>query len=165
MPSQVRYGRIEDLPSIIEIYNAAIPSGCSTGDSEPAKPEEKVAWFKARGRRSRPLWVAEQSGTVVGWAGLCSFYGRPAFAKTAELSVYIAPRHRRRGFGGRLVRRVIKRCPSLGVNTLLAFVFAHNVPMVLMLDGLGFGRWGCLPGVAEVYSVRRELLILGKTVC
>lgn len=126
-----------DLPSIIEIYNAAIPSGCSTGDSEPAKAEDKLAWFNAHDRGSHPLWVAEESGMVVGWAGLCPFYGRPAFAKTAELSLYIAPQHRRHGFGRRLVRRVIKRCPSLGVDTLLAFVFAHNAPTVLMLEGLG----------------------------
>jgi L-amino acid N-acyltransferase YncA len=165
MPSRVRFGRIGNLPSIIEIYNAAIPSGCSTGDSEPAKAEDKLAWFNAHDRGSHPLWVAEESGMVVGWAGLCPFYGRPAFAKTAELSLYIAPQHRRHGFGRRLVRRVIKRCPSLGVDTLLAFVFAHNAPMVLMLEGLGFGLWGCLPGVAEVYSVRRDLLILGKTLC
>jgi L-amino acid N-acyltransferase YncA len=158
----VRHANLRDLPRIVEIYNAAIPSGRSTGDSEPTRPENQVGWFKQHDRRSRPMWVVEQNRIVVGWAGLCSFYERLAFLKTAELSVYIAPAHQRCGFGRRLVERIIKSGPSLGVDTLLGFVFAHNGPMIDLLECLGFVRWGCLPGVAEVHSVRRDLLILGR---
>ena len=162
MALRARQARRGDLPRIVDIYNASIPSGRSTGDIEPVRVETTVEWFRSHQAGNRPLWVLGCERTIVGWAGLCSFYGRPAFEKTAELSVYVAPEDQGRGFGHQLVRRVMARCPALGVTTLLAYLFAHNVACERLLQGLGFTRWGLLPAVAEVYSVRRDVLILGK---
>lgn len=162
MPLRARQARRGDLPRIVGIYNASIPSGRSTGDTEPVRVEATLDWFRSHQTGKRPLWVLECERTVVGWAGLNPFYGRPAFEKTAELSVYVAPEHQGRGFGRHLVKRVMARCPALGVETLVAYLFAHNVACERLLQGLGFTRWGLLPAVAEVRSVRRDLLILGK---
>lgn len=163
MVTKVRDASIEDLPRIVEIYNASIPSRRATADLEPVTVEERTNWFQHYQEANRPLCVLEIQGTIAGWAGLSSFYGRAAYQKTAEISFYVAPEHQRKGFGKCLVETLIEQCPSLNVTTLVAFVFAHNLPSIRLLEGLEFTRWGLLPGVAELDSVRRDLLILGRS--
>jgi len=158
----VRCAKIEDLPRILEIYNSWIDSGFCTGDIQPALVEDKLAWFEGHRGGQRPLWVLEENTLIVGWAGLCSFHERPIFARTAEVSVYIAPDNQHRGLGKYLLRSVIERCPLLGLDVLLAYVLAHNRPSNRLFESLGFAHWGLLPGVALVDGVRCDLVIFGK---
>ena len=44
---------------------------------------------------------------------------------------------------------------------LLGFIFAHNEPSLRLFEKLGFARWGCLPRVAELDGVERDLVIVG----
>jgi L-amino acid N-acyltransferase YncA len=150
-----------DLPRIVEIYNASIPGRLATTDTEPITIESRREWFASHTPHARPLWVLECAGEVVGWVSLRSFYGRPAYKSTAEASVYVAPDWHGRSIGTRLMRAMIARCPALGVENLVGFVFAHNGPSMAMNRKLGFEQWGFLPEVAELDGVKRDLLIVG----
>jgi L-amino acid N-acyltransferase YncA len=153
-----------DLPAIVAIYNAAIPGRLATADTEPITVESRTAWFEQHGPTSRPLWVAEEDGAIGGWLSFSAFYGRPAYRATAELSVYVAPTHQRRGIARRLVAEALERAPSLGLATLLGFVFGHNAPSLELFAGFGFARWGRLPRVAVLDGVERDLVIVGRRV-
>ncbi|KYC38324.1 phosphinothricin acetyltransferase [Scytonema hofmannii PCC 7110] len=150
-----------DLPAIVAIYNAAIPSRLATADLEPVSVESRLAWFKGRSPLKRPLWVLEVDGKVTGWLSLQSFYGRPAYHATAEISIYIAPEYHRRGLGQQLLSQAIHKSPSLGIKTLLGFIFAHNLPSLKLFETFGFQSWGHLPNVAELDGIERDLIIMG----
>ena len=63
--------------------------------------EQRRAWFGEFDPARRPLWVAEAApGRPLAWLSLRSFYGRPAYAGTVEVGVYVAPDAQRRGVGG-----------------------------------------------------------------
>lgn len=151
-----------DLPAIVGIYNATIPLRMATADTVQVPIDSRVPWFRSHTPDRRPIWVAEVGGSIAAWLSFQSFYGRPAYHRTAEVSVYVADAHRRRGLARRLVGEAIHRGPALGLATLLGFVFAHNEPSVCLLEGLGFARWGHLPRVAVLDGVERDLLILGR---
>jgi L-amino acid N-acyltransferase YncA len=151
-----------DLPRIVEIYNAAVPGRLATADTEPVTVESRHAWFEEHAPGRRPLLVLEEAGAIAGWVSLQSFYGRPAYRATAEVSAYVAPERQRQGIGRRLVAEAIRLAPTVGVETLLGFVFAHNVPSLRLFEGAGFQRWGHLPGVAVLDGVYRDLCILGR---
>src|SRR5664279_3732202 len=89
MPLGHRIATRKDLPQIVEIYNSTIPSRMVTADTEPVSVESRVAWLEEHTPERRPLWVVEDAGRIVAWLSFSSFYGRPAYAKTAELSVYV----------------------------------------------------------------------------
>lgn len=163
MNDQLVEAREEDLPRIVEIYNASIAGRRATADTEPVTVESRREWFFAHNDR-RPLWVLKRGGQIIAWISLRSFYGRPAYGATAEVSVYVAPEHQGEGIGTRLLRAVIEKCPQLGVSTLLGFVFAHNEASMKMNDTLGFERWGFLPEVAELDGIKRDLIIVGLKV-
>jgi L-amino acid N-acyltransferase YncA len=151
-----------DLPAIVEIYNAAIPGRRATADTEPVAVENRYAWFCEHHPGRRPLWVAEENGAIVGWLSFQSFYGRPAYHATAEISVYVAPSRQRTGFGGALLTKAIEQAPQFGLKTLLGFIFGHNEPSLRLFEGFGFERWGILPRVAELDGVERGLIVVGR---
>lgn len=157
----IRYATDADLPSIVEIYNATIASRIVTADTAPVTVSDRLPWFQSHHRDRHPLWVSEQMQRVTGWVSLSPFYGRPAYAPTAELSVYVAPDCQRQGIGRTLVRTAIAQCSSLDISILLGFVFAQNQPSLALLHTFGFEQWGFLPRVAQFETHACDLVILG----
>lgn len=158
---QLRDAAIADLPQIVAIYNQTIPSRQVTADTEPVTVESRLAWLSDRPPH-RPLWVLEDSGEILAWCSFQSFYGRPAYGGTAEISLYVAAAHRRRGLGRSLLQQACQRGPDLGLTTLLGFIFAHNEPSLSLFRQMGFETWGHLPRVAVLDGVERDLAILGR---
>jgi phosphinothricin acetyltransferase len=171
MPADVliRDAAESDHRAIVDIYNASIPARLATADTEPVTLESRAGWFAEHSPRRRPLWIAtDRSGgareAVCGWLSFQSFYGRPAYRATAEISVYVSPALQRRGVGKALLRRAVDEAPSLGLRTLLGFIFGHNQPSLALFSDFGFARWALLPRVAELDGIERDLVILGLRV-
>jgi phosphinothricin acetyltransferase len=160
----IRLAAEADLPAIVAIYNDSIPGRLATADTAPVTVDERRDWFRSFTPESRPLWVAEVAGSVGGWLSLRSFYGRPAYHRTVEAGVYVSPGFQRRGIARALLRHAMAAAPGLGISTILAFVFGHNVPSVALFRNAGFADWGTLPRVAELDGAECDLLILGKRI-
>jgi L-amino acid N-acyltransferase YncA len=135
-----------------------------TADIEPVSVESRARWFEEHTPAFRPLWVIDVEGQIAAWLSFSSFYGRPAYDKTAELSVYVHESFRRRGLGTYLLTQAVAQAPALGISTLLGFIFAHNAPSLRLFRDLGFARWGELPRVAELDRVERDVVIVGRRV-
>ena len=119
MPVVIRDARLSDLPAIVEIYNSSIAGHMATADTSAISVASREPWFKEHRPDFRPLWVANLNHFVVGWLSFQSFYGRPAYGRTAEISVYVSPLHQGRGIGRTLLATAIDRGPSFGLRTLL----------------------------------------------
>lgn len=170
MSVDYRQATLDDLPDIVAIYNSTIASREVTADLEPVTVESRLPWFHAHEPLTRPLWVVEghavgvQSTRILAWISFSDFYGRPAYARTAELSIYLDESARGRGLGTRLVAAALEAAPGLGVNTLLGFIFGHNAASLALFRRCGFDVWGRLPRVAVLDGVERDLHILGRRV-
>ncbi len=158
-----RDATLVDLPMIVEIYNSTVASRLVTADLEPVSVESKLNWFHQHNARFRPLWVVEDyQKNTIGWVSFQDFYGRPAYQKTAEISIYLHPDHRGKGFGKQILERSIERCLDLGMENLLAFIFAHNLPSLALFEKFGFELWANLKNIAELDDEKKSLIILGK---
>lgn len=153
-----------DLEQIVDIYNATIASRQVTADTEPVSVPSRVKWFEDHQPAFRPLWVVEIEGRIAAWLSFSSFYGRPAYDKTAELSVYVHAAYRKHGLGSYLLAQALAHAPSIKLDTLLGFIFAHNEPSLRLFAEFGFVRWGELPKVALLDGVERDLIIVGRRV-
>ena len=154
----------EDLPAIVEIYNATIPSRMVTADLEPVSVDSRVGWFEQHKPDFRPLWVATHEGRIAGWLSFSTFYGRPAYNKTAELSVYVGEAFRHRGLGSYFLSQAIAHAPAIAVDRLIGFVYGHNHPSLELFARYGFAKWGELPGVTLLDDIERDVIILGRRV-
>jgi phosphinothricin acetyltransferase len=157
----IRDAREADLPAIIRIYNAAIVTRISTAQLETVTLETRRDWLKDHSPDRHPFWVFEIGGEVAGWLTLKSFLPRRAYRDTAEVSVYVDEKFRRRGVGRALLAEAISRAPSLGIDAMVGLIFAHNEPSLRLFEELGFAKWGLLPGIAHLDDVERDLTIMG----
>ncbi|GAA2982851.1 GNAT family N-acetyltransferase [Lentilactobacillus parakefiri] len=162
MPVKFECATHDELPRIVEIYNEIIPSRLATADLEPVSVASREEWFAEFNHESRPLWVMKVDDQVAGWVGLESFYGRPAYHNTAEISIYIDADYRHHGLGQQTINFVSGELERLRLDTLVAFIFSHNLPSQKLFTHNGFTVWGHLPDVAEMDGRRRSLDILGK---
>lgn len=155
----------DDLPKIVEIYNSTIPTRMVTADTEPVSVESRQKWFEEHNLTKRPLWVIEdESNTIIGWVSFQSFYGRPAYDGTVEISIYLDVAQRGKGLGKLILQYCIDNAPKFGVKTLLGFIFSHNEPSLRLFRHFGFEDWATLPNIAVLDGQERGLKILGKRI-
>ena len=181
-----RLATLDDLPAIVAIYNSTVASREVTADTEPVTVASRIGWFHEHNPERRPLWVIEAAGEVagksevagevagrseaagepgmLGWMSYSNFYGRPAYAGTAELSIYIAEDWRGKGIGRYCLQQAIEFAPHINVHTLLGFIFGHNAASLALFGKFGFATWAHLPRVANLDGIERDLIILGKRV-
>lgn len=152
----------QDLPRIVDIYNSTIASRMVTADTAPVSVASRQKWFDEHNPSKRPLWMVEdEKNQILGWVSFQSFYGRPAYDATVEISIYIDEQQRGRGLGKQILQYCIDKAPSLGVHTLLGFIFAHNLPSIALFEKMGFEEWANLPNIATLDQEERSLKILG----
>jgi L-amino acid N-acyltransferase YncA len=153
-----------DLPAIVEIYNQAIRGRISTAQLEEVSVEERRPWFRQHSAETHPLWVAEIDGQIAAWFSFHPFIKRAAYRGTAEISVYVSERFRRRGVAKALLEKAIAHAPHLKLSALVGYIFEHNEPSVYLFERLGFERWGNLSRVARVDGFQRDVVIMGRHV-
>jgi phosphinothricin acetyltransferase len=121
---------------------------------------DRAEWFEQFSPDKRPIWVAEEEGRIIGCVYVISFYGgRPAYDKTAEISLYIDADYQGKGLGTSLMQSMIDACPKLGITTLIGMHFDHNEATRRLNEKFGFELVGHLPVIAEVMGHKRGLKI------
>lgn len=163
MSLSIRRAQLDDLPRIVAIYNETIESRMVTADTAPVTVEEKLPWFEAH-QDHRPLMLMVHQGEIIGWYSFSSFYGRPAYDGTVEVSVYITTNARGKGYGQLAIDQMKKDARDLNISTLLAFIFSHNVPSIQLFKKNHFKEYGELPDVATMDHQLYSLTILGYKV-
>ena len=153
-----------DLPAILKIYNAAIATRMATAQLEQVTLEDRRDWLTQHSPDRNPFWVLQIDRKIAGWLTLKPFLPRCAYRGTAEVSVYVDEKFRRRGLGRTLLREVIARAPALQINAIVGLIFAHNEPSLRLFAQLGFERWGLLPRIAHLDQNVRDLVIVGRHV-
>lgn len=133
-----------------------------TADTEPVSVTSRVKWFEEHSPGKRPLWIVEDENDIIGWVSFQSFYGRPAYDATAEISIYLDEKIHGKGLGKKVLQHVTEKSPALGIKTLLGFIFKHNEPSLKLFRQFGFEEWALLPNIAVLDGTERSLVIVGK---
>ncbi len=160
----MRIATEHDLEAIVAIYNSTVPTRQSTADTAEVSVASKMEWFRQHEPHKRPLLVCERDGQIVAWVSFQSFYGRPAYDHTAEISIYISPEQRGKGLGRQVLAEALEMTQGLQIKTVVGFIFSHNEPSIRLFKSFGFEEWGKLPSIAEMDGKEYSLSILGKRV-
>lgn len=157
----IRLANINDLTDIVAIYNETIASRMVTADTEEVTVAQKLEWFNSH-TCNRPIYVYCEDKKVLAWLSYKSFYGRPAYDGTVEMSIYITGEARGKGLGKRLMLFAQSQAKQLNIKVLLGFIFSHNLPSVKLFKHFDFKVWGELPNVAVMDNKLYSLTIFGK---
>ena len=92
-----------------------------------------------------PYLVAEQDGSVVGYAYANWFRPRPAYRFSVENSVYVHPEVRRGGIARLLMAELLARCEIAGARQMIAVIGdSANAGSIGLHSFMGFTHIGTL---------------------
>jgi len=161
----LRLAEPRDWAEIVAIYNQAVEARGATADLTPVTVEGRRAWFAEHGDPRFPIYVDVVEGEIRGWCAVSPYRpGRAALAKTVELSYYVGSDFRRQGVATGLIEHAIEGCRVAGFTNVFAVLLGVNQASAALLSKLGFVRWGCLPGVAEIDGAEVDHLYFGKRI-
>jgi phosphinothricin acetyltransferase len=164
---QVRPAEPKDLQSINDIYNEAVLHTTATFDTEPKQLSERMEWYKKHGG-SHPLLVAEGQGTeqgkILAWAALTVWSDKQAYARTAELSIYVHHEARSRGVASDLLPRLLAAGHQAQIRCVIARITEGNEISLKLHAQNGFEEVGILRQVGEKFGKVLNVHLLQKLI-
>jgi L-amino acid N-acyltransferase YncA len=161
----IRTASVNDLQSIVDIYNEAVARRFVTADLHPVAVERRREWFREHDPSTFPIYVFELDGVVLGWCSLSAYRsGREALIGTAELSYYVRYDSHGQGIGSALVERALGECSRLGKRVLFAILLDRNAASIGLMSKFGFELWGRLPDVAFIDGELVSHLYYGRKI-
>jgi L-amino acid N-acyltransferase YncA len=152
---QVRGSRDGDVPAMLAIYLHHIRRGVDPGvDGEFETPdaEDLKRRRKTMNRRKMPHLVAEEAGTVLGYAYAVPFRKRPAYRYCVKHSIYVHSDHLHRGLGRQLMAALIDACAAAGFRQMIGYIDAANRASLGLHEAFGFRQVGYLPSVGYKFG-------------
>ncbi|MDN4483367.1 GNAT family N-acetyltransferase [Demequina lignilytica] len=137
-----------DSARLAEIYNHYVVHDTATFETEPVTADAMWARVEAIQGRGLPWLVAEDSGSVVGYAYAGPYRDRAAYRHTLESTVYLDHQARRGGWGTALYTELLDRLRRLDgsahapVHSVLGVLALPHPGSVALHERLGFEHVG-----------------------
>lgn len=166
---QIRQARPEDAPAITLIYARSVLEEFVSFEHDPPDVEEMANRLTAIQGAGYPYLVAEIDGEVAGYCYVSSYRPRPAYSKTVESTVYVAPKFWRRGVARQLLETLIDECRNRKYRQVIAIaacqpdVEMSQVASVQLHLRLGFCESGRLTGVGYKHGQWLDIVLLQLT--
>jgi len=139
----IRLATRADLPRLTEIYNHYVVNTPVTFDVEPYTVERRESWFNQFAENGRyRLLVAEENGTILGYAGTTRFRPKAAYETTAEMTVYCAPEATGKRIGSRLYAALFDSLVGEDIRMFVAGYTLPNPASAALHERFGFKRVG-----------------------
>jgi L-amino acid N-acyltransferase YncA len=155
MTIAVRPAKISDIPAITRIYAHAVEHGTASFELTAPDEAEMARRMTRLLEGGFPYLAGEIDGVLAGYAYAALYRERPAYRKTVENSVYVAPGLYRRGLGLALLNALVEAATARGFRQMIAVIgdstqtasiglhLAAGFHHVGNLENVGFkhGRW------------------------
>ena len=123
----LRRATAADMGAVVAIYNKAVAETTACYDYDPRPLEVQQQLFADKQQAGHPLLVAESpERTILGFATVGLFRGRPGWRFTCEHSVYVRPTEQGRGIGSRLLAAIIAHASAAGFHGMVGVVDNAN---------------------------------------
>jgi phosphinothricin acetyltransferase len=146
-----------DWEHVRAIYIEGIATGEATFETDAPSWERWNATHLAAGRL-----VARCGDALLGWVALIPVSERCVYAGVAEVSVYVASRHRGHGVGGALLQALITASEQHGIWTLQAGIFPENQASVALVKKVGFREIGRRERLGKLHGTWRDVLLFER---
>ncbi len=149
----IRPARIGDLSRLTEIYNHYVLNTSVTFDVEPYTVEKRLTWFQQFAETGRyRLLVADENGTVLGYAGTTRFRPKAAYDTTVETTIYCADGAGHKGLGTKLYRALFEAIAGEDVHHIVAGYTLPNEASRRLHERLGFKPVGIFHEVGRKFG-------------
>lgn len=149
---EVRAAVVADAASVADIYAAHVRDGTASFDTVPRSIEDTVAKISECVERGWPFIVAEQDGSVVGYAYATQFRDRAAYTYSCENSIYVKADLRGQGVGRLLLAELLVGSEQAGFRQMIAVIGGGEPASVGLHSSLGFEHAGRMRSVGRKFG-------------
>jgi phosphinothricin acetyltransferase len=142
---------------LLEIYRQGILSGMAT--FETSVPEWSV--FDAKYLPHSRI-IAMEEGEITGWAALSPVSSRDCYQGVAEVSVYVATAHQRKGIGRILLMALIEESEKNNIWSLLSVIHEENRASIHLHEQGGFRYIGYRERIAQLDGIWRTTVMMER---
>lgn len=154
-----------DMAAAARIYNHYVVHTTITFHIAPRSEEEMAEMLLAPGEPFAAYALAE-GDDLLGYCGLMPFSSREAYRITSELTLYLDPACRGKGYGQAMLRHLEAEARERGFVSLMARICADNVASIGLFEKNGYVRAGYYEKVGykfgRLLDVAAYQKILGK---
>ena len=134
----------DDAERIAAIYNHHVENTVITFEVDPVSPGEMASRIS---RETHPWLVADEEGSVQGYAYATRWKLRAAYVNTVETAIYVAPDQCGKGLGTYLYAALLDQLRSNGIHSALGGIALPNPASIALHEKLGFKKVGELKEV------------------
>jgi L-amino acid N-acyltransferase len=149
---KVRRAIESDLPGIFVIYDDEVLHGTATFDEETYSLERRSEWLHEHAGELHPALVADDGEQILAWASLSPWSNRCAYARAAEVTVYVHKHCRREGLGRTMLQELIVHARAVELGVLLSRVCSESQASLELHTELGFRHVGTLRKVGKKFG-------------
>ena len=147
----IRSARSEDAADIQAIYAPFVQETSVSFETVPPSVETMAARISSNLAR-HGYFVAQLDAGILGFAYASPYRPRPAYDRTAEVSVYLAPQAQGRGLAQALYRALFAHLAARGFHTAVAIVTLPNPQSAQLHERCGFAHVGSLQDVGRKFG-------------
>ena len=147
----IRTARAEDAADIQAIYAPFVQETSVSFETVPPSVETMAARISSSLAR-HGYFVAQSEAGILGFAYASPYRPRPAYDRTAEVSVYLAPQAQGRGLAQALYRALFAHLAARGFHTAVAIVTLPNPQSAQLHERCGFAYVGSLQDVGRKFG-------------
>ena len=147
---RVRDAEDEDLPQIVELVNALLPTTTIEWTETSYTLGDRRAWLATHRQAGEPVLVAEVGGAVAGFASYGDFRDSqkwPGYRFVVEHTIHVQQRYWHRGIGRALIDALLPRAAAAGKRVMVAAVDGENPDSIRFHERCGFVEVARMPGI------------------
>jgi phosphinothricin acetyltransferase len=141
-----------DLPSITDLYNHYVRTSPATFDLAPVSLENRRQWMQRYPGGRHRLLVAEDAGTITGYATSGKVREKPGYLGSIETTVYVHPEHLGKGIGKSLYAAIFSALKSEDVHRAYAAIVLPNAASIALHESFGFKPAGLFREIGRKFD-------------
>jgi phosphinothricin acetyltransferase len=142
MSASIRTAAASDAAQIAAIYNHYIAATCITFETEPVTVEDMAQRIRETLDLPLPWLVAEEGGTIGGYAYASKWKGRCAYRYSVEATIYLDPEWTGKGLGVALYTALIDAIKAASIRSVIGGIALPNDASIRLHERLGFKKVG-----------------------
>ncbi len=144
----IRPSRTDDMAQVTAIYQYAVVHGSASFEVDPPDTEDMIRRRDALVGAGFPYLVADEGGTICGYAYIGAYRPRAAYRFAVEDSIYIHPDHHGRGIGTLLLGALITEAEAMGFRQMIGVIGdSQSYGSIALHRKLGFSQIGLAQSV------------------
>ena len=147
----IRTALLDDSPKIADIYNWYIENTTITFEEELITAGDMAQRIAVKDQ-TRPWFVLEDDGKLLGYAYAARWKDRSAYDLARETSIYLEPNSYGEGLGKKLYTHLIDALRDTEIHTLIAGIALPNQASIALHENLGFQKVGEFEEVGKKFD-------------